>query len=106
MGSAFEWDRKKAAQNLKKHGVSFEEASTAFCDPYRVTIVDTAHSTADEQRFVTLGQSSKGRTLVVVHTEEVRAIRPRCPDTISVRVCGQRKLSTSVPHLSGSTGLD
>jgi len=69
MGSAFEWDRKKAAQNLKKHVVSFEEASTAFCDPYRVTIVDTAHSTADEQRFVTLGQSSKGRTLVVVHTE-------------------------------------
>jgi uncharacterized DUF497 family protein len=71
----FEWDSKKAAWNKKKHKISFEEASTVFKDPLFFTIADEMHSIADEQRFVTIGQSNKGRTLVVVHSEKGDAIR-------------------------------
>ena len=64
----FEWDSSKAASNLLKHGVSFEEASTIFGDPRSLTIPDPAHSQT-EARLVTLGLSYAHRTLVVVHTE-------------------------------------
>jgi len=50
----FEWDRAKAAQNIAKHGVSFEEATTAFRDPVSTTGVDPDHS-FDEERFITRG---------------------------------------------------
>ena len=65
----FIWDSRKARQNLKKHGVPFEEASTVFADPLAGTISDPDHS-FEETRFVTIGFSAKGRLLVVVHTEE------------------------------------
>jgi uncharacterized DUF497 family protein len=74
MGLLFEWDDRKAEQNLKKHGVSFDEASTAFGDTLSVTIDDPFHSVR-EQRFVTLGHSSKHRLLVVVHTDRSGRIR-------------------------------
>ena len=65
----FIWNSRKARQNLKKHGVPFEEASTVFVDPLAGTIPDPDHS-FEEARFVTIGFSAKGRLLVVVHTEE------------------------------------
>ena len=74
MGLTFEWDRRKAAANLKKHGVTFEEASTAFGDPLSLTIADPGHSVGEE-RFVLLGQSRYGQLLVVVHTEDEDHIR-------------------------------
>jgi uncharacterized protein len=70
----FSWDPKKAAANLKKHGVSFEEASTVFHDTLSVTGSDPDHS-GEEQRFVTFGNSSEDRLLVVAHTDEGETIR-------------------------------
>jgi len=64
----FEWDERKAKQNIRKHGVSFEEAATVFGDQFSITIYDPLHS-EDEDRFVILGMSNKNRLLVVVHTE-------------------------------------
>lgn len=62
----FEWDPKKAKSNLKKHGVSFEEASTAFWDDHALVIDDPDHS-LEEERFVLLGLSSNVRLATVVH---------------------------------------
>jgi len=70
----FEWDEKKAKRNIRKHKVSFEEATTVFADPLSLTIPDPLHS-EEEDRFVTMGMSIKGRLLVVVHTERGDAIR-------------------------------
>ena len=63
---SFEWDDAKAASNLKKHAVSFEEASTVFYDPYALVISDDDHS-YEEDRFVIVGLSSSARTLTVCH---------------------------------------
>jgi uncharacterized protein len=60
----FAWDARKAAGNLRKHGVSFEEASSAFFDPLSATGDDPDHL-FDERRFVTFGMSSSGGLLVV-----------------------------------------
>lgn len=75
MELTFEWDQEKAVQNLKKHGVSFEEAKTVFGDRLSSAREDPAHSTDGEQRFLIIGQSNKRRTLVVVHTERGDTIR-------------------------------
>jgi uncharacterized protein len=69
-----EWDLGKAKSNLKKHGVSFEEAATALSDPMGATGADPDHSTT-EQRYVTFGVSEKGRLVVVSHTEKGEIIR-------------------------------
>ena len=68
MGLSFSWNAEKAAINLSRHGVSFEEASTVFGDPLSVTVFDPAHSD-DESRFVIVGQSFEGKLVVVVHSE-------------------------------------
>ena len=70
----FEWDERKAKGNLRKHGVSFEEAATVFADPMSLTIADPLHST-DEDRFVIIGLSYCRRLVVVVHTERDDRIR-------------------------------
>jgi hypothetical protein len=70
----FEWDNKKAKRNHRKHGVSFEEASTVFYDPLSATFDDPDHSVG-ELRLITVGYSSRGRLLVVSHTERVKSIR-------------------------------
>jgi uncharacterized DUF497 family protein len=70
----FSWDAKKAAANLRKHGVSFEEASTVFRDPFSATGSDPDDS-VEERRFVTFGNSSQNRLLVVAHTEQGDNIR-------------------------------
>jgi uncharacterized DUF497 family protein len=70
----FEWDPQKARQNLRKHGVSFDEAVTAFYDPLSATFDDPDHSD-EEQRYITIGFSSQGRLLVVGHTEREQIVR-------------------------------
>ena len=74
MSLFFEWDPKKAQQNLKKHRVSFEEAATLFGDPLSLTIDDPLHSAA-EQRWVTIGLTHMQRVVVVVHTSRGDGIR-------------------------------
>jgi uncharacterized DUF497 family protein len=81
----FEWDARKAAANLKKHGVSFEEATTVFYDPLSATLDDPDHSIA-EQRLITIGYSSHGRLLVVSHTERGNTLR-----VISARLATARE---------------
>ncbi len=63
----YEWDYKKAVYNLNKHGVSFERASSAFCDPRAISIYDKGHS-VDEERWITLGLDRSGVLVVVAHT--------------------------------------
>jgi hypothetical protein len=70
----FEWDEEKAKVNLKKHKVSFDEATTVFSDPLSVTIPDPDHS-PDEERYIDIGTSDKGRVLVVSYTERGTSIR-------------------------------
>lgn len=74
MATDFEWDPSKAAANLKKHGVSFEEAVSAFFDLLSVTIDDPLHS-ASERRAILIGQSSSGRLVVAAHVDRGARIR-------------------------------
>jgi uncharacterized DUF497 family protein len=69
-----EWDPIKAKLNLKKHGISFEEAATAISDPMAVTGFDPDHS-LQKERYITFGVSQRGRLLVISHTEEAETIR-------------------------------
>jgi uncharacterized protein len=70
----FEWDDAKAASNLAKHGVSFEEARTVFEDAFAITIDDTEHSDF-EDRHVTIGLSLISRVLLVIHADRRERIR-------------------------------
>jgi uncharacterized protein len=74
MALRFEWDSRKALINRRKHGITFEEASTIFDDSLSITIPDPAHS-AGEDRFITIGTSVKNRLIVVVHTDRYDNIR-------------------------------
>jgi hypothetical protein len=74
LGIAFTWDAGKARSNVRKHGVSFAEASTSFADPLSLTIPDPAHSVGEE-RSVLIGLSAAGRLLVVVHADLGEVIR-------------------------------
>lgn len=84
----FDWDVRKAETNLRKHGVSFDEAGSVFLDSLAISGPDPDHSVG-EQRFITFGMSSLGRLLAVSHTHtlgNIRIIRAR-------RVArGERKL--------------
>ena len=70
----FEWDEEKAAANLSKHGVSFDEAKTVFDDQLYVDFYDPDHS-YDEYRYIIIGESQQGRLLMVSYTERDDAIR-------------------------------
>jgi uncharacterized DUF497 family protein len=85
MAADFEWDPSKAQENIGRHAVSFEEASSIFEDPFAFTIDDVEHST-DEKRFYTVGVSSLHRTLVVAHAERGENIR-----IISARLATRRE---------------
>ena len=74
MSIEFQWDKDKACLNLKKHGISFEQAATSFYDTLSITIADYEHS-VDEGRYVLLGLSNQDRLLVVAHTDRGGAIR-------------------------------
>lgn len=70
----FEWDSNKATTNIRDHGVSFDEATAVFGDPFAITYPDPDHS-MEEVRFLTFGHSIAGRILVVVHAERGDKIR-------------------------------
>ncbi len=71
----FEWDEVKAALNLAKHGVSFEEAASIFGDPFALTFFDPDHSVG-EKRMLTFGVARENQLLLaVVHTERGRIVR-------------------------------
>ena len=79
MGLTFEWDDEKAQDNLRDHGVSFEESCTIFGDTLSLTIDDPLHS-IEEERLITIGSSNRGRILVVVHIgrgDNIRIISTR-----------------------------
>ncbi len=68
MSMEFEWNQDKAALNLEKHRISFQEAATIFSDSLSITFPDPDHSIG-ESRYVIIGISSFGQLLVVAHTE-------------------------------------
>ena len=68
MAIRFEWDPAKARRNVRHHGVSFEEATTAFDDDFSMTMPDPVHSIGEE-RFILLGRTNRGRLVVVVFTD-------------------------------------
>ncbi len=88
MSLEFEWDPRKAATNRRKHGVAFEEAVTAFADPYSITRLDPDRSVG-ESRFILIGRSAILRMLVVVHLERGERIR-----LISARLATRRERQT------------
>jgi len=70
----FEWDEDKARKNILKHGISFDEACSAFEDPLSLTIPDPLHSEIEE-RMMLLGLSATGNLLVVTHTDRQERVR-------------------------------
>ena len=88
----FDWDLTKAKLNLRKHQVSFEEASTALLDPLSKTDLDPDHSVS-EHRFITFGLSARQRLLVVSYTERRRMIR-----LISARLATRREREIYEEH--------
>jgi uncharacterized DUF497 family protein len=87
----FEWDPRKAATNERKHRVSFDEAMTVFADWESITIPDPDHSD-DEERFLVVGLSLRGRMLVVSHAERdenTRIISARRADAHERRKYGR-----------------
>ena len=84
-GYEFEWNEIKAQANVRRHGVSFEEAATVFSDPLAILLPDPDHSQGEE-RFLVLGMSSRQRVLVVSHAE-----RPPRTRLISARPATRRE---------------
>jgi uncharacterized DUF497 family protein len=84
----FEWDPQKARRNRAKHGLSFEEAATAFADPRSISRFDPDHSD-DEDRFLLLGATYRGRLVVVAHTDRDERVR-----IISARMATARERRT------------
>jgi uncharacterized protein len=70
----FEWNDEKAATNLAKHRVAFDEAKTVFDDPLYVDFYDPEHS-VDEPRYIIIGTSRQRRLLIVSYTERGGAVR-------------------------------
>ena len=73
-GLHFAWASEKAASNLRKHGVSFEEGRTIFADPDEVMLPDPDHS-ADEKRYIIIGRASNGEAMLACYTEKDDLIR-------------------------------
>jgi uncharacterized protein len=70
----YEWDARKAASNLKKHSVSFEEAATVFLDVFAITFSDPDHS-LDEHREITIGHTMERRLIFLSHCQREDRIR-------------------------------
>jgi uncharacterized protein len=83
----FEWDENKERENLKKHGVTFEEAATIFFGQYFEVFYDPKHSN-DEVRYIAIGFSDKGKPLLVVHSENKAGTKIRI---ISARVATRKE---------------
>ncbi|MBL8025914.1 MAG: BrnT family toxin [Fibrobacteres bacterium] len=82
----FEWDNGKAKANIRKHGIAFEEGTSVFGDIMSLTISDYEHSAIEEDRFITIGLSVRGRILVVSHCDRGDNIR-----IFSVRTATRRE---------------
>jgi uncharacterized protein len=82
----FEWDARKAAANLAKHAVSFDEAATVFGDPAALDGPDMLHS-AHEARFLRLGRSAAARVLMVAYTQR------RSGNVDTIRIISARRAS-------------
>jgi uncharacterized DUF497 family protein len=85
MNYYFEWDPRKAGQNVRKHDVTFQRAATVFSDLNLVSLFDEVHS-RDEERWVTIGMDHSGNILVVVHTLEALGA-----DEAKLRIISARK---------------
>ena len=83
----FEWDRKKENINIKKHGITFEQASYVFTDPFALNLYDEEHS-EDEDRWILLGKSLNETILLIVHTFRDREGQEM------VRIISARKATT------------
>jgi uncharacterized protein len=70
----YEWDSEKASINLKKHGISFDVASSVFLDPLALTFSDPDHS-IDEKREITIGHTSTDELIFVCHCQRAARIR-------------------------------
>ncbi len=81
----FEWDKRKEATNIRKHGVSFHEASTVFLDSLSMTFYDPDHA-EDEDRYITLGMAKNGRLIFVSHADRGDRVR-----IISAREASKRE---------------
>ena len=86
----FEFDDRKSISNLRKHGVSFDEAISCFSDELSIEFYDESHS-GDEDRFILIGNSSQGRVLLVAYTirDSIKVIR-----IISARPATRRELES------------
>ena len=85
MNYNFEWNPRKAHDNLLKHKISFARAAEVFLDPHAISIFDKTHSN-DEDRWITIGNTQNGILTVVVHTfKEIHY------DQISIRIISARK---------------
>ena len=105
----FEWNESKAQRNLKKHGVSFEEAKTVFDDPLYLDFYDPDHSES-ENRFLLVRASATNRVLIVSHTERGGAIRiisarEATHTTGAVFIC-RRMMSYGLSSICGVCGCD
>jgi uncharacterized DUF497 family protein len=85
MSLRFEWDPRKEAANLRKHGVSFDEARTAFADPLGRIVADPRHS-SHEERLALIGITERQRLVAVMFTERVDTVR-----IISARLVTRRE---------------
>jgi uncharacterized DUF497 family protein len=85
----FEWDERKAKQNMRKHGVSFEEAKTVFNDPLLITFPDEQHSETEE-RLISVGTSARRQILLVIHAE-----RREADDVCVVRLISCRRATAA-----------
>ena len=86
-----EWDPDKAKSNLRKHGVTFGQAATVLLDPAMVNLYDEEHSRG-EDRWLTLGRSSRGDILVVVHTFDEQSDGNTAVRIISARPATKREI--------------
>ncbi len=85
MEYCFEWDPRKAEDNLRKHRVSFERSAEIFLDPFMLSIYDGKHS-SKEERWVTIGKDRNGVPLVVIHT-----FREIDSESSSIRIISARR---------------
>ena len=103
MALRFEWDPDKARRNLRKHRLSFEEATTAFEDDRSLTTPDPAHSVGEE-RFLLLGRTGSGRIVVVAFTERTGILtpsassQPASPTAASATTMKKAKRKTASPR--------
>ncbi len=88
----YEWDAQKAVANLKKHGVTFEQAASVFLDPLSLTVIDAEHS-QHEERWFTLGHTNTGVLLAVAHTYQAIS-----PASTRIRIISARPATKQEQH--------